>query len=416
MTGSQRQPITAWDYPEAAANANLPGPALEFIIPNMESPNFSPSNYRSTIMRNGTRNTRSISGSWHRMNNAEAVIAGHICLDVYPDLRREAHEPFEKTVLPGRLIAAGPVTFYSGGTVANTGLSLHRLGIPTRLVGKLGDDLFGQQVLSIIRSHSDELANGMLVEKGVNTSYSIVINYPGADRIFFHCPGANDTFCADDIPYSAMQEARLFHFGYPPLMKATYQNHGAQLTEIFRRAKETGITTSLDMAFPDPGSEAGKTDWRQILQATLPWVDIFLPSVEEILFMLRQEQFYEMNQSAGPDGIIPLLTPDLLSEIGAELLGMGARMVVLKLGARGLYLRTADADLLAGLGRARPADLAAWIRRSDVYFITIQSRPSTKHMSVNAFTNQRSEKPLGILHQTKFIGGVSDVRHSALSG
>jgi len=297
------------------------------------------------------------------MKNADAIVAGHICLDVYPDLSREAHEPFEKTVLPGRLIAAGPVTFYSGGTVANTGLSLHRLGIPTRLVGKLGDDLFGQQVLSIIRSHSDELADGMIVEKGANTSYSIVINYPGADRIFFHCPGANDTFDAGDVPYAALREAQLFHLGYPPLMKATYQNHGAQLTEIFQRAKETGVTTSLDMAFPDPGSEAGKTDWRQILQATLPWVDIFLPSVEEILFMIRQDRFYQMNQAAGPDGIIPLLTPDLLSEIGAELLGMGARMVVLKLGARGLYLRTADAAVLAGLGRARPADLAAWSRR-----------------------------------------------------
>lgn len=41
VIGSQRQPITAWDYPEAAANANLPGPALEFIIPNMESELFT---------------------------------------------------------------------------------------------------------------------------------------------------------------------------------------------------------------------------------------------------------------------------------------------------------------------------------------------------------------------------------------
>jgi len=41
VTGSQRQQITAWDYPEAAANVNLPGPALEFIIPNMESELFT---------------------------------------------------------------------------------------------------------------------------------------------------------------------------------------------------------------------------------------------------------------------------------------------------------------------------------------------------------------------------------------
>lgn len=233
------------------------------------------------------------------MNNTEAIIAGHICLDVHPDLS-QSHEPFEKIVLPGRLISTGPVTFYTGGMVANTGLSLHRLGIPTRFAGKLGDDLFGQQVLGIIRSQGDELADSLLVEPGATTSYSIVINYPGADRIFLHCNGANDTFCAGDVPYSAMREARLFHFGYPPLMQATYQNQGGQLIEIFRSAKATGVTTSLDMALPDPASEAGKIDWRQILQATLPWVDLFLPSIEEILYMLRRDQFDQLSASAGP--------------------------------------------------------------------------------------------------------------------
>ncbi len=297
------------------------------------------------------------------MNTPTLVVAGHICLDVYPDLGQQARRPFEQTVLPGRLIVAGPVTFYTGGTVANVGLSLHRLGIPTRLVGKLGDDLFGQQILTILKSFGEELAGGMIVEPGANTSYSIVINYPGADRIFFHCPGANDAFVADDIPYAALQEASLFHFGYPPLMKATYQNDGEQLTEIFRRARQTGVTTSLDMAFPNPGSEAASADWRKILQATLPWVDIFLPSIEETLLMLRPQQFHEMNQAAGLQGIIPLLTPSLLSDIAAELLDMGAKIVVLKLGARGLYLRTSDVSVLGGLGRARPNDLTLWSRR-----------------------------------------------------
>jgi hypothetical protein len=40
--------------------------------------------------------------------------------------------------LPGRLISTGPVTFYTGGMVANTGLSLHRLGIPIFELESLG--------------------------------------------------------------------------------------------------------------------------------------------------------------------------------------------------------------------------------------------------------------------------------------
>src|SRR3990172_9091313 len=57
--------------------------------------------------------------------------------------------------------------------------------------------------------------------------------------------------------YDLLAEARLFHFGYPPLMKRMYEARGHELREIFRRAKGTGVTTSLDMALPDPSSPAG---------------------------------------------------------------------------------------------------------------------------------------------------------------
>ena len=166
--------------------------------------------------------------------------------------------------------------------MSNTGLALHRLGISTRLAGKVGDDLFGQAILQIIRSHGERLADGMQIDPTASTSYTVMINYPGVDRIFLHCPGANDTFSADDVPYEAIRQARLFHFGYPPIMRTIYQDDGTQLVELFRRAKETGATTSLDMAFPDPASASGRADWRRILERALPQVDIFLPSVEEI--------------------------------------------------------------------------------------------------------------------------------------
>jgi sugar/nucleoside kinase (ribokinase family) len=297
------------------------------------------------------------------MTQIDTIVAGHICLDIYPDLSGMEREPFEKTFLPGRLISAGPVTFCTGGAVSNTGLALHRLGISTRLTGKVGDDLFGQAILQIINTHGERLADGMRIDPTASTSYTVLINYPGVDRIFLHCPGANDTFGAEDVPYEAIRQARLFHFGYPPLMRTIYQDDGMQLVELFRRAKETGVTTSLDMAFPDPASAPGRADWRRILERALPWVDIFLPSVEETLFMLRRDLYFRLSETAGYAGIVSLLTPELLSSLGGELLGMGAKIVVLKLGDHGLYLRTADAPALAGLGRAQPVDLLAWERR-----------------------------------------------------
>ncbi len=85
------------------------------------------------------------------------------------------------------------------------------------------------------------------------------------DRRFLHHPGANDDFCADDIQYAQIKEEKIFHFGYPPLMKNMYINDGSQLAELFKQVKECGLTTSLDMAFPDPNSPSGKANWRATL-------------------------------------------------------------------------------------------------------------------------------------------------------
>jgi sugar/nucleoside kinase (ribokinase family) len=281
-------------------------------------------------------------------------------LDLHPDLSGSEREPFEKIFVPGRLIEAGPITYSTGGAVSNTGLALDRLGITTKLVGKVGDDLFGQTLCQIITSYGENLTDGMIIDVSADTSYSIIINYPGMDRIFLHYPGANDSFEARDVPFGLLERARLFHFGYPPLMRSTFLNDGVQLELIFRQAHQMGVTTSLDMAFPDPTSEAGQADWHSILKSVLPHVDIFMPSVEEILFMIRRQTYEEMcAANAGPN-ILPLISPQLLSDIAQELIEMGARIVGLKLGNRGLYLRTGDALLMKLTGRACPSNPDDW--------------------------------------------------------
>src|SRR5712691_9314384 len=143
---------------------------------------------------------------------AEAVVAGHICLDVFPTLS-------ERTLVfvPGQTVEAGPVLFSTGGAVSNTGLALHKLGVTTRLMGKVGADLFGQEICRIIESHGPGLVEGMAVVPGESSSYSIILSPPNADRMLIHAPGCNATFGADDVRYGTLESIRLFHFGYPPL-------------------------------------------------------------------------------------------------------------------------------------------------------------------------------------------------------
>ena len=293
----------------------------------------------------------------------DAVVAGHLCLDMFPDMNAISPDRVAQVFSSGRLTEVGPLGFCSGGPVSNTGLALAKLGIKAQLMGKVGDDVLGQTVKEVFNSIGPGMADGLIVDERVNTSYTIVFSPPGLDRFFLHCPGANDTFSVDDVRFDQLAEARLFHFGYPPIMKLIFENDGAHLVKIFRRAKETGVTTSLDMALPDPSSAAGRADWVTILTATLPHVDVFLPSIEEILYMLRRETYDELYQAANGPNFLPLITPQLLSETSQQLIEMGAKIVALKLGDRGLYLRTATPTRIETLGRARPSEPAVWANK-----------------------------------------------------
>ncbi|MFD1677351.1 carbohydrate kinase family protein [Alicyclobacillus fodiniaquatilis] len=292
---------------------------------------------------------------------AHVIVAGHICLDVIPDMENHGVDVAD-LFAPGKLVDVGAAVLATGGAVSNTGLALHRLGVPTRLLGKVGADLFGRAVLDLINDYAPMLADNMIVRNGEQTSYSIVINPPGVDRIFLHCPGANDTFCADDVPLKQISGSRLFHFGYPPLMRRMYEDGGVELSTLLQHAKACGATTSLDMASPDPVSAAGMVDWQTFLRRVLPHVDVFLPSVEEILFMLDKEYLAYLKRTEA--GIAPKLNGAVLHEITQQLLQLGAAIVGLKLGDQGLYVRTTGmASRLSAMGGAMANVDERWLDR-----------------------------------------------------
>jgi sugar/nucleoside kinase (ribokinase family) len=292
------------------------------------------------------------------MFTKKVVVAGHICLDVIPEFGHLPPGQFEQLFQPGHLVSAGEAAFSTGGPVSNVGLALHHLGIPTQLIAKIGDDPFGRAVMRLIQGTDENLLGGLSTHNSAPTSYSIIISPPGVDRIFLHCPGVNDLFSYGDMDWDLLKNADLMHFGYPPIMAQMYKNEGDELTRIFEDAKTTGITTSLDMTSPDPASEGGRADWSMILQKVLPFVDIFSPSIEEILFMVHREEYEQMN--AAPGDILEKITPDLLTDLSNELLALGAKIILLKLGYQGLYLHTGSRERISNLGRAAPSDPSLW--------------------------------------------------------
>lgn len=348
-----------------------------------------------------------------------AVVAGHICLDVLPKMGHLPRGQFESLFRPGHLISVGEAIFSTGGPVSNVGLALHRLGVSTKLIAKVGDDPYGRIVCQIIEVQDINLLPGIRVDPDEPTSYSIIISPPGVDRIFLHCPGVNNTFKAKDIDQNIIAEADLMHFGYPPIMRQFYKNNGAELVTIFQKAKAVGITTSLDMAFPDPSSEGGQVDWRNILEETLPYVDIFLPSIEEILFMLHRDA-YQAELDKHSD-ILANIRTSWLTDLSNELLEMGAKIILLKLGHRGVYLRTAGINTFKHMGRAAPSNHSDWANQevwSPCYKVDVIGTTGSGDATIAGFLGGilRDFSPLEAVDAAVAVGACNVEASDALSG
>ncbi|MFP4016063.1 MAG: carbohydrate kinase family protein [Halanaerobiales bacterium] len=269
----------------------------------------------------------------------DIVVAGHICLDIIPDWKKGNID----SIKPGHIVEMSGIDFSTGGAVANTGLTLHKLGIEPGLLGKIGNDQFGKIIIDYLKSQtSDDISSQMIISEDETTSYTIVLTPPDTDRVFLHYPGTNNTFSSRDIDYNKLNSAKLFHFGYPPLMRKIYQEDGRELKKIFKKIQEKGLLTSLDMAVPDPNTEAGALDWKSFLKNILPYVDIFMPSIDEVLYMLDSPEANEIE-----------LDLNFLDSISNELVKWGSKIVVIKLGSQGLYMKSGNLTELNERDRSR---------------------------------------------------------------
>lgn len=299
---------------------------------------------------------------WGINMSKKVIVAGHICIDITPVFQGKSVTNVSDILKPGKLIQMGKAEVSTGGAVANTGLGMKILGADVTLMGKIGNDEFGNLILEILDKY--DATDGMICDAFSDTSYSVVLAMPGVDRIFLHNPGANHTFCAADVSKEQLKEAALFHFGYPPLMKNMYENNGNELVLLLQKAKEAGCATSLDMAAVDPESDAGRTDWNLILKRVLPYVDFFVPSVEELCYMLDRTRLQDWQGRAEGRDLTELL--DIENDVvplAEKCMEYGTKVLVIKCGAKGMYYKTADEKQLSEIGKRVGMNRAQWADR-----------------------------------------------------
>ncbi len=298
-----------------------------------------------------------------KKKDIEIVAAGHTCLDLIPVFTIDGKvDKMTDVLVPGKMINMGKCVVVGGGPVTNAGVSIRRLGVKTELIGKIGDDDFGKEILNWYEEHEGHF-KGIKMVKGESTSYTIAICIPGIDRFYLHHCGANDTFGYEDMDFDLVARSKLMLFGYPPWMKKLYDNTGAELTKILKKAKDLGTTTVLDLSLPDV-SYANNFDWKAILKSWIPLTDIMVPSAEEIFYFLYKEKFLEKKAKLGPkESVLDHMTVKEISGLGKDMIKMGTPIAMVKCGCRGLYLRTGDKEQLKKLGEAGCKDLDNWANR-----------------------------------------------------
>ncbi|MDO5702610.1 MAG: carbohydrate kinase family protein [Lachnospiraceae bacterium] len=286
------------------------------------------------------------------------IAAGHICLDITPELNNSPASRISDILKPGTALESGKAHISLGGSVANTGLAMKLLGADVVLMGKIGKDTFG----SIVKERLERYVptDHMIETEGENTSYSIVLAPRGIDRIFLHCTGANDTFSSEDPDYSVIEKADMFHFGYPPHMRNMFLNDGRELVSIMSKVDALGVVTSLDMASVDDNSASGKADWEKILKMTLPHTDFFVPSAEELAYMADRTLYSQWTRRADGRDRTEFLTEDEVRGLAERMLSWGAKVVLIKCGKAGLCLACGGAEEMKALGAKTGMDMSEW--------------------------------------------------------
>ncbi len=348
----------------------------------------------------------------------DVIAAGHICLDIIPQIEAESLES-GSFLTPGRITEVGGAVLSGGGSVSNTGLALDRLGAAVRLVGRVGDDPIGEITLRILGASDKLLVEHVRIASGEPSSYTIVLAPPGIDRTFLTSPGPNSSFGPEDVDASLLAGTRIFHLGYPPLLSKMYADGGSALVELMERARANGATTSLDMSMPDPSRPGGQVDWHAILARTLPHVDIFAPSVEELLYCLNRARFDELSASSRGGSMIDLLPVRDVVDLAESTLNLGASIVLIKMGHRGSYLRTAA--LGSCNGRGAPADLETWEHRelwSPAFRVQVVGTTGAGDATVAAFLLAilRGQSPVEAVNSACAVGACNCQAADAVSG
>lgn len=131
-----------------------------------------------------------------------------------------------------------------GGAPCNVLAMLERLGKKTAFIGKVGKDMFGNQLKAAVEEVGIDTRN-LIMDEEVHTTLAFVHTYPDGDRdfSFYRNPGADMMLTKDEVSEELIQSSRIFHFG---TLSSTHEGVREATRHAIEVAKAAGCTITFD--------------------------------------------------------------------------------------------------------------------------------------------------------------------------
>lgn len=172
---------------------------------------------------------------------------------------------------------AGDMTLTLGSSAAIFANNLSILGLKVSFIGKAGNDIFGNFCKKNLSENRVDISM-LYTSDEDQTGATVVLNFDD-DRANITFQGAMSTLKAEDITEEMLGMGKHLHFS-SYFLQPGFQD---KLDELLKRAKQAGLTTSLDVQW-DP-TERWLFDYKKIL----PDVDIFMPNEAELINLIKEK-------------------------------------------------------------------------------------------------------------------------------
>lgn len=222
-------------------------------------------------------------------------------------------KPVEEMPPKGKLVVVDKMELHNGGCAMNKAIALAKIGVKTGVIGRVGQDRFGDYLLSMMKKYGIDI-RGMSRDKTTSTSVTMVLVSKDGERSFIHYIGANGELKLSDIDFDIIKQYKILDISGFFIMEKL---DGVPTAEVLKNAKRLGLITTLDVCWD------AKNRWMKLLEPCLKYVDFFLPSFEESIKLSGKKE------------------PSLIAR---EFLKRGIKIVVIKMGDKGSFIATKDRE------------------------------------------------------------------------